>query len=159
MKKILPILALMASVNASATPDLVKFLIERKAMMAAKMQQQKKAVQASYRLVLFYSNKCPYCRKFAPVLKDYSEKYELKIEPIALTRQTLPEFPQSTYATQELIDLAYQGKPVVYPALFIANSKSHHIYPVAFGYLDPSALEKRIGDLLPKIREYERTHG
>ena len=159
MKKILITSLLLVSVNASANPDLLKLLIERRAMMGAQVQQKKQAEQESYRLVLFYSNKCPYCKKFAPVLKDYSEKSQLKVEPVSLTRQTLPEFPQSTYATQELIDLAYRGKPVVYPALFIANSQSHHIYPVAFGYLDSRALEKRVSDLLPKIREYERTHG
>ena len=159
MKRTMALLLAGLSINASANPEMIKAMIAIKARQIAEQKKEQQAETANYRLVLFYSNRCPYCVKFAPVVQRYSEYSKIKIEPVSLTQQTLPEFPNSTYATQDLIDLAYQGKPVVYPALFVANTKTHKIYPVSFGFLEASALEEKMNTLLPKIKGYERNNG
>lgn len=156
MKKLITCILAGLCFNASANSESMKVLIEN--IAKARYEQQalnKKDVNSEYKLVLFYSNKCPYCIKFAPVLKRYSENSQLSVEAISLTEQTLPEFPNSVYATQEMIDLAYQGRPVIYPALFVANPKTHKIYPVSFGMLDDGALKSKMDSLLPKIKQYE----
>jgi type-F conjugative transfer system pilin assembly thiol-disulfide isomerase TrbB len=111
-----------------------------------------------YMLVLFFSNQCPHCVQFAPVVKHFIDANHWSIEAISLNGETLPEFPKATFATQEMIDLAYQGKPVVYPALFIANSKTKVLYPVSFGELGKQELLERMRLIMEKISEYEGSH-
>lgn len=118
----------------------------------------KDASQSQYVLVLFFSNKCPHCVQFAPVVKQFIDTNHWNIEAISLNGETMPEFPNATFATQEMIDVAYHGKPVVYPALFIANSNTKALYPVSFGELGKQELEDRMKLIMAKVGEYEGSH-
>ena len=109
----------------------------------------------TYRLILFFSNQCPHCVNFAPVLKAYADSHHWQIEAITLNGESLPEFPDATFATQEMIDVAYQGKTVTYPALFIANTKTHALYPVSFGEMGALELDERMSAIREKITAYE----
>lgn len=109
-------------------------------------------------LVLFFSNQCPHCITFAPILKHFVEENHWNIEAISLNGQTLPEFPHALFATQDMIDVAYQGKPVVYPALFIANTQSKSLYPISFGEMSYPELQERIKIVKEKMAEYEERH-
>ena len=107
--------------------------------------------QNQYQLVLFFSSKCPYCVKFAPIVKAYSLQHNLKVEAVSLNHQGLEDFPNPTNATQDMIDLAYQGKTVVYPALFLVDLKFKHLYPVAYGALSQYELNDRMEKLQSAI--------
>lgn len=115
----------------------------------------KKNAHSPYILVLFFSNQCPHCVNFSPLLKHFADDYQWQIEAISLNGDTLPEFPNAMFATQPMIDVAYQGKPVVYPALFIANTASKALYPVSFGELEYEVLKDRVALLTQKIKIYE----
>ncbi len=112
----------------------------------------------SHILILFFSNQCPHCIKFAPLLKEYVAVNHWDIEAISLNGESLPEFPNAIFATQEMIDVAYQGKPVVYPALFMANPKTKALYPISFGALSYPELQERINAIQAKVAEYEESH-
>lgn len=118
----------------------------------------KSTIIETYRLVLFFSNQCPHCVNFAPVLKHYADAHQWRIEAISLNGESLPEFPHAVFATQAMIDVAYQGKPVTYPALFIANTQTHALYPVSFGELGDVELKERMNTLLRHIKDYEGNH-
>lgn len=105
-----------------------------------------------YQLVLFFSSKCPYCVKFAPLVKSYGKKNKLTIEAVSLNHKGLPEFPFPTFATQDMIDLAFQGKTVTYPALFLADIKLKRLYPVSYGALTQYELEERMEKLSDTIK-------
>lgn len=109
----------------------------------------------TYRFILFFSNQCPHCIRFAPVLKAYADSHHWSIEAITLNGESLPEFPHATFATQEMIDVAYQGKTVTYPALFIANTKTHALYPVSFGDMSALELDERMNAIREKMNAYE----
>lgn len=110
---------------------------------------------SKYRFILFFSNQCPHCVNFAPVIKAYAEAHQWTIEAISLNGQSLPEFPHATFATQAMLDVAYQGKTVTYPALFVANTETKALYPVSFGELGVAELEERMNALSEKIKRYE----
>jgi len=118
----------------------------------------KNASQSQHVLVFFFSNKCPHCVQFSPVVQDFVDANHWNIEAISLNGETIPEFPNASFATQEMIDLAYQGKPVVYPALFIANPNTKALYPVAFGELGKQELLERMKLIMTKVGEYEGSH-
>lgn len=111
---------------------------------------------SQYQLVLFFSSKCPYCVKFAPVVKSYGLKNKLPIEAVSLNHQPLSEFPTPTLATQDMIDLAYQGKTVVYPALFLADTKLKRLYPISYGALSQHELEERMEKLSETLKTQRR---
>jgi type-F conjugative transfer system pilin assembly thiol-disulfide isomerase TrbB len=119
---------------------------------------KKEAPLPRHILILFFSNQCPHCISFAPILKEYATKNQWHIEAITLNEHSLPEFPHAIFATQEMIDVAYQGKPVVYPALFIANTTTKMLYPVSFGTLSYSELQERLSEVSIKVVEYEEHH-
>ena len=125
---------------------------------AIKPTATKQEAHEDHILVLFFSNQCPHCINFAPILKRYSEQNQWRIEAVSLNDQTLAEFPDAIFATQEMIDVAYQGKPVVYPALFVANTKTKALYPVSFGELGLQELEEKMSLLSSKIKMYEESH-
>jgi thiol-disulfide isomerase/thioredoxin len=112
--------------------------------------------ESQYQLVLFFSSKCPHCLKFAPVVKSYGLKNHLPIEAISLNHKPLREFPTPTFATQEMIDLAYQGKTVVYPALFLADTKLKRLYPISYGALSQYELDERMEKLSQTLKTQRR---
>jgi len=114
-------------------------------------QNMNHAKNDRYIFVLFFSDQCPYCIQFAPVIKRFSASYEISVEAVSLNGKALPEFPDTIFATQDMIDLAYEGKPVTYPALFIADRKARKLFPVSFGALSFNELEERMQHLMPKI--------
>ena len=46
-------------------------------------------------LFFFYRSTCPYCQKFSPIVKDFSERYHLSVMPITTDGISLPDFPHS----------------------------------------------------------------
>lgn len=109
-----------------------------------------------YKLVLFFSNQCPHCVRFAPVIKYLQDGEGWEVEAISLNEGTLPEFPKAIFATQNMIDSAFHGNPVVYPALFVANKTTKNLYPVVYGEMGYQELQDRLVLILEKIRIYER---
>ena len=111
---------------------------------------------APYKLVLFFSNQCPHCVRFAPVIKYFMDSEGWEVEALSLNEGTLPEFPNATFANQSMIDSAYLGNPVVYPALFVANKRTKTLYPVAYGEMGYQELKERLAVISEKITIYER---
>ena len=146
------------SVAASSQLNQLMMSHYEEAKSAIKPVVAKQGVHEDHILVLFFSNQCPHCINFAPILKRYAEQNQWSIEAVTLNDQTLAEFPDAIFATQEMIDVAYQGKPVVYPALFVANTKTKALYPVSFGELGVQELEEKMSLLSSKIKTYEESH-
>lgn len=91
-------------------------------------------------LFFFYRGDCPYCHRFAPILKEFSEKYNIRVIPITLGAGFLPEFPNSRVDHGQAALLHVQ----VYPSLFAVNPKNKKIIPVAYGLMSEQALRQRI---------------
>jgi hypothetical protein len=94
--------------------------------------------------------------RFAPVIKYFMDNEGWEVEALSLNEGTLPEFPNATFATQSMIDSAYLGNPVVYPALFVANKRTKTLYPVAYGEMGYQDLKERLAVISEKITIYER---
>lgn len=91
-------------------------------------------------LFFFYRSTCPYCQRFAPILKDFSQRYELAIVPITTDGVSLPDFPHSEIDQGQ----AERLKVTMEPALFTADPKTHRIIPVSYGLLSEDELRQRL---------------
>lgn len=91
-------------------------------------------------LFFFYRSTCPYCQRFAPIVKDFAGRYGLAVVPITTDGISLPEFPQSHIDQGQAVRL----KVTVEPALFTADSQTHRIIPISYGLLSEDELRQRL---------------
>jgi type-F conjugative transfer system pilin assembly thiol-disulfide isomerase TrbB len=107
-------------------------------------------------LILFYGSQCPHCKQFAPVLKKWTKQHQAKVLALSFDNQALAEFPNFAPATTEWVNIAFQGKEINYPALFVVNPKTKNLYAVGFGAMSQIELDARMEQLIPKIISYEQ---
>lgn len=98
-------------------------------------------------LFFFYKSSCPYCVRFAPILKDFAESYGITVIPITLDGVPLPEFPNSYPDRGQ----ATKFKVTVTPALFAVNPYTQKAFPVAYGLVSEADLKTRIYDIATRF--------
>ncbi len=98
----------------------------------------------SHGLFFFFKGSCPFCHKFAPILKAFAEAYGFHVIPISLDGGTLPDFPNPRSNAEVAVKLNVD----TVPAVFLVNPRDRAIHPVAFGYVSWSELRRRIYTLM-----------
>lgn len=91
-------------------------------------------------LFFFYRSSCPYCRAFAPTVKQFSETHGVKVVAITTDGISLPEFPASRTDQGQAAKLHVTAEP----ALFAVNPRTHKAIPVSFGLMSLTDLRARI---------------
>lgn len=99
-------------------------------------------------LFFFYSGSCVYCRKFAPILKDFATTYKIEVIPISMDGGILPEFPnvKQDQGQSRLFNVTVE------PSLFAVNPYTGKAYPVSHGLVSQDFLRKRILDIVQDFR-------
>jgi conjugal transfer pilus assembly protein TraF len=109
-------------------------------------QAQETAIKALAKqngLFFFYKSSCTYCQRFAPIVKNFSDRTGMPVIAITTDGIALPEFPQSHLDRGQ----AQHFQVKVEPALFTVNPYSHRAMPVAYGLISESDLRQRILDI------------
>lgn len=91
-------------------------------------------------LFFFYRSSCPYCQRFAPILKDFVGRYGISVVPVTTDGISLPDFPDSHVDQGQ----AARFNVTVEPALFTVNPYTQQIVPVAYGLMAEDELKQRI---------------
>jgi conjugal transfer pilus assembly protein TraF len=91
-------------------------------------------------LLFFFKGSCPYCHKFAPLLKQFAQRYGFQLVAITQDGGTLPEFPQPQ------ADAGASGALGIdaVPAVFVVNPATRTVAPAAFGLVSWSDLTQRV---------------
>lgn len=110
----------------------------------------------THHIVFFFASTCPHCHHQAPVLARWASAIGAPIDARSFDDKPLVGFVGHQAVTKDLVDAAFAGKPISYPALFIMNEENHALYPVAFGALDDIQLQARMDALILKIIQYEQ---
>ena len=95
-------------------------------------------------LLFFFRGDCPVCHRFAPVLKQFANRYGLTVLAISLDGGTLPDYPQPKFNDSQAQKL---NVPVV-PAVFAANPSTQAVVPIAFGLVTEDVLLQRLVEQL-----------
>ena len=98
------------------------------------------ALANRYGLVFFLRGDCPYCQRFAPVLKAYANAHGFSVLPVSLDGKGLPEFPDP----QHNAFLASKLQVDVVPTVFLVDPVRDQLLPVSYGFTDASTLAKKI---------------
>lgn len=105
--------------------------------------KQRSAIQAlgrTHGLFFIFRSDCPYCHKFAPVLKRFEANYGLTVFPVSLDGGGLPEYPSAMTDN----GIAAKLDVRVVPAVFLAVPGSGEITPIGYGVMAASELAERI---------------
>ncbi len=117
--------------------------IAKQVYLDQKQQDETKAIQQLAQhsgLFFFYRSSCPYCQRFAPIVKNFSQRYGISVVPITTDGVALPEFPNS-HADQgqsERFNITQE------PALFTVDPYTHQAVPVGYGLMSEDELRERI---------------
>ena len=98
----------------------------------------------SYGLFFFFKGSCPYCHRFAPILKAFAERYGFTVIPVSLDGGALPDFPSPRTNGDSAVKLNVD----TVPAVFLVNPRARSIHPISYGYISGAELGERIYTLL-----------
>jgi conjugal transfer pilus assembly protein TraF len=124
------------------------YLDERK----KEKQRTLEALSKRYGVFFAFRSDCPFCHKFAPVVKMLEEK-GFNIMPISMDGGFLPEFA-SNKTKMNNGELAKLGIEVnVVPALFLFDAKTNQVVTIGFGFMAFDEVEERIFLLTKDVGE------
>ncbi|MBY0500443.1 MAG: type-F conjugative transfer system pilin assembly protein TraF [Alphaproteobacteria bacterium] len=104
-----------------------------------------KALSQDYGLFFFFRKNCPYCHRFAPIVKHFAEKHSWSVLAVSLDGGTLPEFPH----VRRNNGIAERLQVTHVPALIALHPQSGQTIPLAYGLVSESEIEERV-DLLTR---------
>ena len=105
-------------------------------------------------LLFFFRSDCPYCHRFAPIVKKFSGFFGFTVIPISLDNKGLPEYPYP----KENLQLVHQLDIKVVPAVALMKPSTNELAIVGFGYSDWTTLVKKMlfaGQQLAGNTKYE----
>lgn len=115
----------------------------------AKEDEAIKQLASKSGLFFFYHSTCPYCKSFAPIVKQFAETYGIKVIPITTDGISLPEFPNS-YINQ---GQAQRFGVRVEPALFAVNPYTEKAFPITYGLISLADLKTKVLEIATNFRE------
>ncbi len=95
-------------------------------------------------LFFFYKSTCPYCQRFASIIKNFAERNGMTVIPITLDGISLPEFPNSKIDSGQ----AAQFHVTVTPSVFAVNPYTQKAFPVAYGLTSETELRDNIYNIV-----------
>jgi conjugal transfer pilus assembly protein TraF len=105
--------------------------------------QAVRALSASHGLLFIFRSDCPYCHRFAPILKRFEQEFGMLVFPVSLDGGGLPEYPNPQLDN----GVAARLNASVVPALYLTAPSRREIRPVGFGVMALSDLMERIAAL------------
>jgi conjugal transfer pilus assembly protein TraF len=106
-------------------------------------EQAVRSLAATHGLVFVFRGDCPFCHRFAPILKRFAQAHSLTVLPISLDGSTLPEFPEARRDN----GMAARLNARAVPALYLTQPRLREIRTVGFGLMSEADLLERIAAL------------
>jgi type-F conjugative transfer system pilin assembly thiol-disulfide isomerase TrbB len=139
-----------------AVDELNALLVKKQVPKASSVPRSSEIQDLSehYYFVFIYRSTCPHCHKFAPILKDFSNTFHIKVQGYSLDSESLDGFDAKPL-TPELFQTFYVdgGFKATVPALFLVNRHTLQAYAVLFGQASAYQLARRVHELKQHIEE------
>ena len=108
-----------------------------------RQMQRVRALSATHGLLFIFRSDCPYCHRFAPILKRFEQEFGMLVFPVSLDGKGLPEYPNP----QPDNGIAARLNASVVPALYLTAPSKREIRPVGFGVMALNDLIERIASV------------
>ena len=114
----------------------------------ARQSQAIKQLVSTHALLFIFRSDCPYCHRFAPIVKRFEQDFGMTVFAVSLDGGGLPEYPNP----QSDNGIAARLNAGVVPALYLTAPAKREIQPVGFGLMALNELIERIASLSSKAR-------
>jgi conjugal transfer pilus assembly protein TraF len=94
-------------------------------------------------LVFVFRSDCPFCHRFAPILKRFAQQHGLAVLAVSLDGGTLSEYPDARPDN----GIAARLNARAVPALYLTQPSRREFRPVGFGMMSDTDLLERIASL------------
>ena len=91
-------------------------------------------------LLFLFRGDCPFCHRFAPILKRFGQAHGMTILAVSLDGGALPEFPDARADNGIAARLGARSVP----ALFLSQPMRREIHPVGYGLMSDAELLQRV---------------
>ncbi len=108
-----------------------------------------RGLAATHGLIFIFRSDCPFCHRFAPILKRFQEEFGMTVFAVSLDGGGLPDFPNAPMDN----GIAARLRASVVPALYLTTPSNRQIRPVGFGVMAMTDLIERIAALAQDMRE------
>ncbi|MEK7731433.1 MAG: conjugal transfer protein TraF [Planctomycetota bacterium] len=108
-----------------------------------------RSLASTHGLLFIFRSDCPYCHRFAPILKRFEQEFGMTVFPVSLDGRGLPEYPNPQLDN----GIATRLNASVVPALYLTAPSKRQIRPVGFGVMALTELLERIAALAQDSRE------
>ena len=115
----------------------------------ARQAQVVRGLASTHGLLFIFRSDCPYCHRFAPILKRFEQEFGMTVFPVSLDGGGLPEYPNPQLDN----GIAARLNASVVPALYLTAPSKREIRPVGFGVMAMTELLERIATLAQGPRE------
>ena len=105
--------------------------------------QTVRKLAATHGLIFVFRGDCPFCHRFAPILKRFEQEVGMTVLAISLDGGTLPDYPGARPDN----GMAARLNATAVPALYLTAPASREIRPVGFGLMAMSDLIERVAAL------------
>ena len=102
-----------------------------------------------YAMVFFFRSDCPWCHKFAPNLKQFTEKNRLFTYAFSMDGQGMSGFEVPIPATREISEMFFsQPRSITVPATFLINVNSQKFVKVSIGAVSSNDLQTTFNNIM-----------
>ena len=115
----------------------------------ARQGQVVRNLASTHGLLFIFRSDCPYCHRFAPILKRFEQEFGMTVFPVSLDGRGLPEYPNPQMDN----GIAARLNASMVPALYLTAPSKRQIRPVGFGVMALTELLERIAALAQDPRE------
>ena len=98
---------------------------------------------ATHGLIFVFRSDCPFCHRFAPILKRFEQDFGMTVLAVSLDGGILPEYPDARADN----GIAARMNTTTVPSLYLTAPAKREIRPVGFGLMSGSDLLERIAAL------------
>lgn len=116
------------------------YLAEKKKNMDLEVQ----SLSQTHGLFFFFSGSCAYCKKFAPIVLDFAQRYGWGVIAVSTDGSRLPEFPDAVDDNGIASKLGVE----FVPSLFAVNPESQEVIPLSHGFSSQDQILDRIRVLI-----------
>lgn len=113
------------------------------------------ALSKTHGIFFVFRSDCKYCHAFAPVLKEFQEKYGFKVLPISLDGMGLPQYPDAKQdngmVARLIADMRLKPGEFRTPFTALVRPDQRELMPLGFGVMSGDELVERI-DKIVEIR-------
>lgn len=157
MKYVILIMLLSTSIYANQAVDDINRIIGQRDSIENRtnpLEKKSDVFLKDYHFIFVFRSNCPHCHNFAPILKDFSKTFNIKVKSYSFDGPGISGFDSNPLTPELLQDLFLTpGFKTVVPALYLTNNETAEVYPVIFGEATPPQLAIRISELVKKIKE------